>query len=223
MFYCVQGQITVFLISFFAHRSSAVAEVGALGRLAMVFTVLSNLLTNKFVPQFARCQDRRRLRWLYLGIIGGVAAFSLVILAGAQFFPGEFLMVLGSKYSHLQHELLLMVAVAVAERALTGTFWALNALGVGQPGLALHSVDAGDAGGAGSIHRLLEREQRPHVQSSLFDSEPSFEPGSELPRFPSSWFCRRLKMPNFGYHLARWRGKVVRALYRISFFPLTVR
>ncbi len=126
VFYCVQGQITVFLISLFAHRSSAVAEVGALGRLAMVFTVLSNLLTNIFVPAFARCQDRRRLRWLYFGILGGVTVFSLVILGGAQFFPREFLFILGSKYSHLEHELLLMVGVAVAS-ALTGTFWALNA------------------------------------------------------------------------------------------------
>jgi len=126
VFYCLQGQITVFLISFFAHRASAVAEVGALGRLAMVFTVLSNLLTNIFVPAFARCQDRRRLKWLYLGIIGGVAAFSLVILAGAALFPKEFLFVLGNKYSHLEHELLLMVGAAVVS-ALTGTFWALNA------------------------------------------------------------------------------------------------
>jgi O-antigen/teichoic acid export membrane protein len=126
VFYCVQGQITVFLISFFAHRTSAVAEVGALGRLAMVFTVLSNLLTNIFVPAFARCQDRHRLRWLYFGIIGGVTVFSLVILAGAEFFPHEFLYVLGNKYAHLEHELLLMVGAAVAT-ALTGTFWALNA------------------------------------------------------------------------------------------------
>ena len=126
VFYCVQGQITVFLISLFAHRSNAVAEVGALGRLAMVFTVLSNLLTNIFVPAFARCQDRRRLRWLFFGILGGVTAFSLVILAGAQFFPREFLFVLGSKYAHLEHELLLMVGAAVAT-ALTGTLWALNA------------------------------------------------------------------------------------------------
>ena len=154
----MQGQITVFLISFFAHRSSAVAEVGALGRLAMVFTVLSNLLTNIFVPAFARCQDRRRLRWLYLGIIGGVAAFSLVILAGAQFFPGEFLLVLGSKYSHLQHELLLMVGVAVAT-ALTGTFWALNASKAWVSLAWLYNqLTLRLAGGAGSIHRFLERE-----------------------------------------------------------------
>jgi O-antigen/teichoic acid export membrane protein len=126
IFYCLQGQITIFLISFFAHRVGAVAEVGALGRLAMIFTVLSNLLANVFVPAFARCQDRRKLRWLYATILGGVGAFSLVILASAAIFPDQFLFVLGNKYSHLHHELLLMVGGAVIG-ALTGTFWALNA------------------------------------------------------------------------------------------------
>ena len=126
VFYCLQGQITIFLISFFAHRVSAVAEVGALGRLAMIFTVLSNLLANVFVPAFARCHERRKLRWLYAAIAGGVVAFSLVVLLAAEFFPREFLFILGNKYAHLRRELLLMVGGAVAG-ALTGTFWALNA------------------------------------------------------------------------------------------------
>ena len=126
VFYCFQGQITVFLISFFARQVSSVAEVGALGRLAMIFSVLTNLLTNVFVPAFARCQDKRKLRWLYLGIVGGVIAFSLSVILGAWIFPGEFLLVLGNKYAHLHRELLLMVGGAVFA-ALTGTFWALNA------------------------------------------------------------------------------------------------
>jgi len=125
VFFCLQGQITVFLISFFAARASSVAEVGALGRLAMIFAVLSNLLTNVFAPAFARCQSPRRLRWQYAGILGAVAAFSLAVLAAAAFVPGIFLFVLGGKYEHLEHELVLMVAGAVAS-ALTGTFWALN-------------------------------------------------------------------------------------------------
>ncbi|HEX4640893.1 MAG TPA: hypothetical protein VH252_05870, partial [Chthoniobacterales bacterium] len=50
IFYCFQGQITVFLISFFGRNVASVAEVGALGRLAMVLTVLTNLLTNIFGP-----------------------------------------------------------------------------------------------------------------------------------------------------------------------------
>jgi O-antigen/teichoic acid export membrane protein len=125
VFYCFQGQITVFLISFFAHRTSSVAEVGALGRLAMIFVVLANLLSNIFVPAFARCQDPRRLRSLYLQIIGGVTVFCILVLAGAALFPDQFLFVLGNKYAHLRQELLLMVGAAVLA-ALTGTFWSLN-------------------------------------------------------------------------------------------------
>ncbi len=126
VFYCFQGQVTIFLISFFAHRTSSVAEVGALGRLAMIFSIITNLLTNIFVPAFARCQNERKLRWLYAAIVGGVAAFSLTIVFGAWVFPREFLFILGNKYSHLDRELLFMVGGAVLS-ALTGTFWALNA------------------------------------------------------------------------------------------------
>ncbi len=126
VFFCLQGQITVFLISFFAHSASAIAEVGALGRLAMIFAVLSNLLTNVFVPAFARCQSTRKLRWLYTAIIGGVGAFGLLVLCGAAIFPEQFLFLLGNKYFHLHRELLLIVGGAVLS-SLAGTFWALNA------------------------------------------------------------------------------------------------
>ena len=126
VFYCFQGQITIFLISFFARQSSSVAEVGALGRLAMIFVVLANLLANVFVPAFARCQERRHLRSLYLQIAGGVSLFCIVVIAAAAIFPDQFLFVLGSKYAHLHRELLLMVGSAVLA-ALTGTFWSLNA------------------------------------------------------------------------------------------------
>ena len=40
VFFCLQGQITIFLITFFGQRAGAVAEVGALGRLAMIFAIL---------------------------------------------------------------------------------------------------------------------------------------------------------------------------------------
>jgi O-antigen/teichoic acid export membrane protein len=125
VFFCLQAQITVFLISVFARRTSAVAEVGALGRLAMIFAVLSTLLTNVFVPAFARCQNEKKLRWLYAGIIGSVAVFGLFVLLGAVIFPGQFLLVLGNNYGHLHRELLLMVGGAVLS-SVTATFWALN-------------------------------------------------------------------------------------------------
>ena len=126
VFFCLQGQITIFLISFFARRAGSVAEVGALGRLAMIFTILGSLLANIFVPAFARCQEKRKLGWLYAGIGGGVAAFSLLILGGAAFLPNEFLFVLGHRYAHLQHELLLMVGGAILN-LMGSTLWTLNA------------------------------------------------------------------------------------------------
>jgi O-antigen/teichoic acid export membrane protein len=126
LFYSFQGQITVFLVSFFGRDAASVAEVGALGRLAMIFTVLMNLLTNIFVPAFARCHDKRKLHWLYIGIVGGVVLFSSAVIAGAVVFPEQFLFVLGNRYAHLHRELLLMVGVAVIS-ALSGTLWLLNA------------------------------------------------------------------------------------------------
>jgi hypothetical protein len=126
LFYCFQGQITVFLISFFGRQTASVAEVGALGRLAMIFTVLTNMLTNVFVPAFARCQQKHKLRVLYLLIVGGVVLFSAVVLGAAALFPDQFLFVLGNRYTHLHRELLLMVGAAVVT-AFGGTLWMLNA------------------------------------------------------------------------------------------------
>jgi O-antigen/teichoic acid export membrane protein len=126
IFFCLQGQITVFLISLFGRQVSSIAEVGALGRLAMIFAVLSHLLANVFAPAFARCQNTAKLRWQYAGIVGAVAGFSLAIIGAAYFFPSQFLFVLGNKYAHLNRELFLMVGGAVIT-AMASTLWSLNA------------------------------------------------------------------------------------------------
>jgi O-antigen/teichoic acid export membrane protein len=126
VFFSLQGQITVFLISLFARQANSVAEVGALGRLAMIFAVLGNVLTNVFVPAFARANSPRKMRWLYAAIAGGVIAFGSAVLGAARIFPEQFLFVLGNKYAHLQRELLLMVGAAVLS-SVTATFWSLNA------------------------------------------------------------------------------------------------
>ncbi len=126
IFFCLQGQITILLITIFGHRAGAVAEVGALGRLAMIFALLGNLITNIFAPAFARCQNTRKLGWLYAGIAGAVVVFSLLVLGGAAFLPNQFLFVLGNRYSHLQYELLLMVGGATLNM-IASTLWTLNA------------------------------------------------------------------------------------------------
>lgn len=126
VFFCVQGQITIFLISFFGSRATSVAEIGALGRLAMIFAIIGQLLANIFLPAFARCQSLPKLRLQYAGIVGGVGLFSGAIILAAALFPTQFLLVLGPNYSHLHRELLLMVAGTVLN-VMTGTLWGLNA------------------------------------------------------------------------------------------------
>ena len=126
IFFCLQGQITIFLISFFGNRAGAVAEIGALGRLAMIFAILGHLLSNIFLPAFARAQTARRLGWQYAAIVTGVVVFSGSILLAAASFPDQFLFVLGNQYAHLHRELLLMVAGTVAN-VIVGTLWLLNA------------------------------------------------------------------------------------------------
>jgi hypothetical protein len=125
VFYCFQGQITVFLISIFANRASSVAEVGALGRLAMIFAVLSNLLANVFIPAFARCHQPGKLKLLYATVVGGVTGFGIFVVCLAAFFPTQFLFVLGNSYQHLSSELVVMVAGAVLN-AIAGAIWGLN-------------------------------------------------------------------------------------------------
>ncbi len=126
IFFCLQGQITIFLVSFFGARTSSVAEVGALGRLAMIFAVIGHLLTNIFVPAFARCHSLPRMRLIYGGIVGAVAGFSALVLVAAAILPEQFLFVLGKNYAHLHRELLLMVGGTVAN-VLVGTLWFMNA------------------------------------------------------------------------------------------------
>ena len=63
---------------------------------------------------------------MYAAIVGCVAAFSALVLAATLLFPSQLLLVLGQKYVHLEHELLLMVLASILS-ALTGTVWSLNA------------------------------------------------------------------------------------------------
>jgi O-antigen/teichoic acid export membrane protein len=58
IFYCLQGQIIVWLISVFGSEER-VAEIGALGRFAMIFTVASSVMNGIVVPRFSEASTLR--------------------------------------------------------------------------------------------------------------------------------------------------------------------
>lgn len=109
LYYSVSGQITVWLISVFG-STVAVAQVGALGRLAMVLGLFSVMFATLITPRFARLPNDKSL---LLGRFIQAQLLLLVIIIGATLFiylfPAQVLALLGKKYSNLKIEAILMV------------------------------------------------------------------------------------------------------------------
>ena len=125
LYYCLQAQITVWLISIFGN-SENVANVGALGRLVVVFALLSSVTVEVVLPAFSRIQSLGQLRRRYLQIVLGYFVFSVLLVGVVAAFPQQVLSILGSQYSHLHSEGILMAACAVAS-TMAGLLWATNA------------------------------------------------------------------------------------------------
>jgi O-antigen/teichoic acid export membrane protein len=124
IYYCLQGQVTVWLISIFGSAES-VANVGALGRIAVVFTLISSVMAEVVLPAFSRIRSRHQLRWRYFQIIFGYFAFSVLSVGLFAVFPKQCLSVLGAQYSGLRSEGILMAGCAVVS-TVAGLLWAIN-------------------------------------------------------------------------------------------------
>lgn len=125
IYYCLQGQITVLLISLFGSVQS-IAEIGALGRLGVIFSIIGSVMNSIVLPSFARCQSPKLLARRYLQILCVIGLSELVLVGGAVFFPDQLLWILGHQYSHLKSELILIVTSAVCF-SIVNTMWSLNA------------------------------------------------------------------------------------------------
>jgi O-antigen/teichoic acid export membrane protein len=124
VFWCLQGQLTTWLISVFA-TNREVADLGALNRLAIIFLVFGSPLGQFVLPAFARASDRGRLWRIALLLVAGTVAFSAVLLVFVWLKGDWFLWLLGAKYAHLHQELLL-VLMGMAVSNLSNIVWALS-------------------------------------------------------------------------------------------------
>ena len=89
--------------------SQRVAEIGALGRFAVIFALITSVTNGIVLPRFARCQDRGILRRRYWQTIGGCTCIFGLLVAASAFFPRPLLWILGSQYANLEHEVWLMM------------------------------------------------------------------------------------------------------------------
>lgn len=102
LFFAVQGQISIYLISIFGQTRS-IAEVGALGRLAQIFLLLSSFNLAVIEPFMARLPTERVAR-NYLTILGIAACICGLLCLVGFLAPGILLLLLGPRYAGLQRE-----------------------------------------------------------------------------------------------------------------------
>jgi O-antigen/teichoic acid export membrane protein len=123
IFYALQGQISLFLITFFGH-TVGVASVGALARLANIFALLSKMNPMLVEPYFSKLPEKA-VKTNYaaatLLAIAGCGAITLV----AWLRPEVFLWVLGSQYQNLRFEVLLVIASGSLS-TLAGMLYCIN-------------------------------------------------------------------------------------------------
>jgi O-antigen/teichoic acid export membrane protein len=100
IFYALQGQLTVFLITFFG-KSHNIAEVAALGRLTQALILVGAFNSVIIEPYIARV-PHILLPKRYPLIVAGAVSLTVALAFGSYLFPGAALWIIGSKYSNLR-------------------------------------------------------------------------------------------------------------------------
>lgn len=109
IYYCLSGQITIWLISVFGN-TSALAQLGALSRLSVILSILNVIITTLIVPRFAKLASDKYLllkRFLQIMILLVLSLF--IVIAFVYIFPAPILWILGDAYKGLSYELFLTV------------------------------------------------------------------------------------------------------------------
>lgn len=125
IFFCLQSQISVWIITVFGNASH-VAEVSALGRIAVLFSILNTTMETIVIPRFSRCQEPHRLLRRYFQLLAVCVIISAALVGSAALCSKQFLWLLGPHYSHLKPELLLMLLSTVTS-FIAGVMWTINA------------------------------------------------------------------------------------------------
>lgn len=129
VYYAFEGQIAILLVSIFG-RTSGVASVGALTRLAMIFNVIGAVFALLSVPRFAKMSYARPVLKVFWGSQLALVGVSLIPVLCVALFPRAVLWVLGPAYASLAHEAL--IAALGGSFGLLGgcAYWMSAARGV---------------------------------------------------------------------------------------------
>lgn len=123
-FYAFQGQISIFLISIFGNVEN-IANVGAISRFTIIFSLIQPIMVSIIYPAFSRCQDVNLLKLRYLQLIFVNIAFGLLLILISFVFSSQMLWILGPEYSDLKPELILIM-LSGSLLQLGGIMWGVN-------------------------------------------------------------------------------------------------
>lgn len=107
IYYCISGQITIWILSLFGNTTS-IAQIGALGRITILLGIITPIFSMILIPRFARLENQDGLiykKYLQLILIFGFTCF--VFLFFSYLFSYEILWILGAEYRDLKYELIL--------------------------------------------------------------------------------------------------------------------
>lgn len=108
IYYCISGQITVWLIAIFSN-TEGIAQIGALARLMMLLTLVRLSIDMLIVPRYARLGTNKKLVVSrFFQVLGLVLLLSIGVVGFVYLFPEQCLWILGKKYMDLQYEVVLM-------------------------------------------------------------------------------------------------------------------
>jgi O-antigen/teichoic acid export membrane protein len=123
LFFAFQGQIGVFLISWFG-KVDAIAEVGALGRISQIFVMLSAFKTVVIAPYIAKSPRHLLLRRYLFFFFSALGFCACVVLAGFSR-PDLFIWLIGPNYSQLSADLgFLLLASCI--NLTSGLMWSMH-------------------------------------------------------------------------------------------------
>ncbi|WP_264565367.1 polysaccharide biosynthesis protein [Flavobacterium sp. N3904] len=124
IYYCVSGQITIWFISIFG-KTESVAQLGALGRFAILLSLFSVLISTLVIPRYARLLENKVLLFKrFIQIFFSLIILICFILILVYLFSDQLLWVLGKNYYGLKSELILSI-VGTCIGLIGGVFFLL--------------------------------------------------------------------------------------------------
>lgn len=112
VFYCLSGQITIWIVSLFGSVTS-LASIGAIGRFGVAFNFFGVLFSTLVIPRFAILTfQRSNLNKTVLALLSGCILLAVVIISITNIFSSELLSILGKQYQNLNYELVLSITCA---------------------------------------------------------------------------------------------------------------